>query len=179
MTLIPELYKCISEKLTAVVAATEWLSLTTDAWSTPQCMDSLLSITAHWIDESWERRVVLIAACPIHGSHTAANIRKLVKDTLQKWNVTNNVHVFLRDNGKNIVVGLHDAGLPSLKCFSHTLQLCMKSGLNSQQAINNALAVCCQLAGHFSHSVLAKESLWPMSSQPYLIYHIIESFKTF
>jgi hypothetical protein len=136
-----------------------YVSCTTDTWSTAQCTDSLLSVTVHWIDANWQRRSAVIAATPVEGSHTADNIATVVKDTMAKWNLTDKVHVFVRDNGKNMVAGLRQANFPSISCFSHTLQLCVKRGLTSQRAVNDALAICRQVAGHFSHSVLAKGKL--------------------
>jgi hypothetical protein len=50
-------------------------------------------------------------------------------------------------------------GRRSFRTQLHTLQLCAKRGLGSQRAVNDALAVCCQFASHFLHSVLVKESL--------------------
>lgn len=157
--LIPELYDAMSSKLASVLAGVQHMSLTTDEWSTSQCTDSLLSVTAHWIDDQWQRRSAVIAARPVEGSHTAENLGGVVKETLSKWGLMNKVHVCLRDNGKNIVAGLRNNKIPSIACFAHTLQLCVKRGLGSQRAVIDALAVARQVASHFSHSVLAKEKL--------------------
>jgi hypothetical protein len=69
---------------------------------------------------------VLVAACPVRGSHTADNTAKLVKDTLEKRKVADKVHVFLRDKGRNMIASLRHVGVPSVSCFSHMLQLCVK-----------------------------------------------------
>ena len=52
------------------------------------------------------------------------------------------MHVFLRDNARNMKAGLRDAGVESLSCFAHTLQLFVKNGLASQCAIIDAIAIC-------------------------------------
>jgi hypothetical protein len=158
-TLIPEMHRSLSEKMSIVLASARYISFTSDSWTTSQCTDSLLSITAHWITDSWERRAAVIAACPIDGSHTADNIAGIVKSLLRKWNIGSKVHVFLRDNAKNMTAGLRDAGVPSISCFSHTLQLCVKAGLVSQRAVIDATTTCRNVATHFSHSVLAKGKL--------------------
>jgi len=138
---------------------TDIISFTTDSWTTSQCTDSLLSITAHWITDSWDRQSAVVAACPIEGSHTAQNLAGIVTSLLEKWNIGKKVHVFLRDNAKNMTAGLREAGVESVSCFSHTLQLCVKTSLASQRAVIDAIATCRNVATHFSHSVLAKEKL--------------------
>jgi len=159
-TMLPELYDAVTAAVTSVLDTAEHLSFTTDGWTTAQCTDSLLSITAHWIDNYWQQQSALIAACPVRGSHTPANISTLIKENLSKWQLSQDkVHVFLRDNAKNMANGLRDAGVASVPCFAHTLQLCVKRALSSQRAITDAVSVCRSLVGHFSHSALGKEEL--------------------
>jgi len=149
----------MSAKLTDVLASARFISFTTDSWTTSQCTDSLLSITAHWITDSCDRQSAVAAACPIEGSHTAQNLAGIVTSLLEKWNVKAKVRVFLRDNVKNMTAGLCEAGVESVSCFSHTLQLCVKTSLTSQRAVIDAITTCRKVATHFSHSVLAKEKL--------------------
>ena len=159
-TLLPELYDAVTSGMISVLATAQHISFTTDGWTTAQCTDSLLSVTAHWVDDAWQQKSALIAACPICGSHTAANISSLITENLAKWHISHDrIHVFLRDNAKNMANDLRDAGVPSVPCFAHTLQLCVKRGLSSQRAITDAVAVCRSLVGHFSHSTLAKDEL--------------------
>jgi len=64
-TLLPELYDAVSAAVTSVLDTPQHISFTTDGWTTAQCTDSLLGITAHWIDESWKQQSAVIAACCI------------------------------------------------------------------------------------------------------------------
>ena len=66
-TVIPELYESLCVKLKAVLDKPKFLSFTTDAWTTAQCTDSLLSITAHWIDDDWQRPSAIVGACHMEG----------------------------------------------------------------------------------------------------------------
>jgi len=54
---------------------------------------------------------------------------------------------------------MDDAGVDSVGCLAHTLQLSVKAGLQSQRALDDAVAVCRKIATHFRHSTLAKERL--------------------
>ena len=173
-TVIPELYESLCVKLQAVLDKPKFLSFTTDAWTTAQCTDSLLSITAHWIDNDWQRQSAIVGACHMEGSHTGANIATLITTELKKWSIitaatntttaTSRVHVFLRDNGKNMVTGLRDAGVLSLSCLSHTFQLSVNRGLKSQRAVMDLTAIGRSIVGHFSHSVKAKDKLKEIQS---------------
>jgi hypothetical protein len=158
-TLIPDMYTMIRSKVAELIRPAGFVSFTTDAWTTAQSLDSLMSLTAHWIDNTWERRSAILNASHVHGSHTAANIASIMTSMLVNWKLEDRVHVVLRDNAKNVTKGMAEAGVDSLGCFAHTLQLCVKRGLESQRAVDDAVAICRKIAGHFSHSTLAKEKL--------------------
>ena len=51
------------------------------------------------------------------------------------------VHVVLHDNAKNMIKAMNDAGLPSLPCVAHTLQLAVDEGLLAQRSVADAVAV--------------------------------------
>ena len=84
------------------------------------------------------------------------------------------VHVVLRDNAKNMCKAMDEAGVASMGCLAHTLQLSVKAGLESQRAIDDAVSVCRRIATHFSHSTLAKDRLLEIQrSIPGLTPHVI------
>jgi hypothetical protein len=56
-------------KIKEELHAQPWISYTTDVWTSPN-MVPFMSITAHWIDEEWNKREVLIAFEEIRGIHT-------------------------------------------------------------------------------------------------------------
>lgn len=55
--------------------------------------------------------------------------------------------------------GLDLAGVRSLGCMAHTLQLSVKKAIEGQRAVIDALACGRKVDTHFSHSTLAKEKL--------------------
>jgi len=55
-----------------ILASAHYVSFTTDSWTTSQCTESLLSITAHWITDVWDRQSAVLAATPISGSSPAS-----------------------------------------------------------------------------------------------------------
>jgi hypothetical protein len=151
-TMVPRMYAAVKDKVAALLDGTDYLSFTTDAWTTTMCTDSLLSLTCHWINQEWERKSAILQASHLQGSHTADNIKTTTLKMLEDWGMTDKVHVFLRDNAANQTKGLNDAGVQSLPCFAHTVQLCVNKGLESQQMVVNVVTACKKIATHFSHS---------------------------
>ena len=163
-TAVPELYESVKEKVSVAVGHAQVVSLTTDTWTTTLSSESLMSLTSHWIDDQWERRSAILQTSHLPGSHTAANICGKLLQMLSEWKLENKVHVVLRDNARNMSKGLDDAGVRSVGCLAHTLQLCVKAGLDSQRAIEDAVSICRKIATHFSHSTLAKERMSAIQS---------------
>ena len=69
------------------------------------------------------------------------------------------MHTVVRDNAENVTKALDDAGVDSVGCSAHTLQLSVMAGLESQRALDDTVAICRKIATHFRHSTLAKERL--------------------
>jgi len=151
-----------------------YISFTTDSWTTSQCTDSLLSITAHWVTDFWDRQSAVVAACPFEWSHTAHNLAGIVTSLLEKWNIGSKV---LWDNAKNMTAGLREAGVESVSCFSHTLQLCVKTNLASQRAIIDAVTTCRNVATHFLIQCWPRRSRRPFESQS-PIAHAMPLYRT-
>ena len=57
------------------------ISFTFDA-STSCASDPYVAVTAHWIDSEWKMHEQIIGFPEIEGSHTGANIRSILGDTL-------------------------------------------------------------------------------------------------
>ena len=157
---IANIYKDLKEKVFGAVSSVKYFSFTTDAWSTCVSNESLLSLTAHWITDKFQRVSVMLNASRIEGPHTGALIAQRIKEILESWAIsTLQVHVILRDNGSNMVRAMKDADLPDLGCFAHTLQLVVHDGVLSQRAVIDILAICRSIVGHFKHSSLAYSRL--------------------
>ena len=135
-------------------------SFTTDVWTTNVSNDSLLSLTAHWLTDSFARKTVVLHIQLLEEAHTGVYLAEKLTDMLDSWEIPmNKVHLVLRDNGANMVKAMRDASLPAIGCFAHTLQLVVHDGVLSQRAVNGLLAVCRKIVGHFKHSTVAYHRL--------------------
>ena len=92
---------------------------------------------------------------------------------VQSWQLTDRMHVVLRDNAKNMSKGIMETGLPSVGCVAHTFQLSVKRGLATQRNLEATVALCRKIATHFSHSTLAKEKLRELQHTLQLPEHAI------
>ena len=64
-------------------------------------------------------------------------------EMLAEWEIKHDqVHLVLRDNAANMAKAMRDPSLPSLGCFSHTLQLVVHDGVLSQLVVMDTLTVC-------------------------------------
>ena len=52
----------------------EYYSFTTDGWSTNVATHSLLSMTAHWIDQDFTKMSAVLGEKEIEGSHTVSAV---------------------------------------------------------------------------------------------------------
>lgn len=150
--LLPSLYDAVRAKVEQLLRGASMVSVTMDGWTSSSSTESLMSLMAHWIDNKWERKSAILHCMKITGSHTAAKIADTMTAMSADWNLMNHLHLCVHDNAKNMEKGLLESGIKSVGCFAHTLQLCINDCINSQHTVIDAIATCCKVAGHFSHS---------------------------
>lgn len=159
-TIMPKIYEGMKSVVGREVAGVSNFSLTTDIWSTDLNTTSLLSLTAHWLASSFERRSVVLNAIHFDGSHTGEAISDMIQNILGFWKIPiNNIHLILRDNASNMIKGMRDAGIPDLGCFAHSLQLVVHDGVLSQRVVIDMLTTARKIVGHFRRSNLAYSNL--------------------
>ncbi|XP_031673379.1 uncharacterized protein LOC116364351 isoform X2 [Oncorhynchus kisutch] len=154
------------------------MAFTTDCWS--GTTESLMSLTGHFIDDVWTRKLVVLNVKTMTGSHAGNYIREMFLTTLEHWDIhTERVVLVLRDSGANMMKGVRLAELPDFSCSAHTLQLVINDGLSSQRAVLNIIAMLESCSTHFDHSVLAKQRLRAIQEELGLPKHsLIQTVQT-
>ena len=138
------------------------LCVTGDIW-TSIVNDAYLTITAHFISESWNRESIVLGTKPLSERHTGENIVKWIEEMIGDFSIaTDKVIAFIHDSGSNINLAgkvLSDKyGWYTEACAGHQIQLCVKSGLQIR-SIETAIAAARRLVGHFHRSELATSAL--------------------
>ena len=72
----------VTAEVRKAIGGVQWFSFTTDIWSTDVSNDSLLSLTAHWITDSFERKSLSTDAASVFLIINAENNSPLVLPTL-------------------------------------------------------------------------------------------------
>lgn len=78
----------IQEKLQNISAK---ISFTFDGW-TSKNQKSFLGVTAHWINENWDLKQVVLDFYHLEGSHSGENISKTLIKILKKYGILTKVN---------------------------------------------------------------------------------------
>src|SRR2546429_333585 len=137
--LITKAYKIgVKELLQLMVNSCEFISLTTDLW-TSKSKSGYIGITGHWLNDKFEPYDVLIGIEKIPYPHTAAVISNYLEKYIEDYRLNNKINCIVTDNGANMKAAVNILSQKSQKpneierlpCVAHTLQLTVNKALNS------------------------------------------------
>ncbi|KAJ8954569.1 hypothetical protein NQ314_007068 [Rhamnusium bicolor] len=85
------------------ISAAEFISVTTDMWTSDVNNNSFISLTAHWVTYNFELKHAVLNIKPFSGSHMGEKICNVLFEILNECNIgTEKLHLLLRDGGANI-----------------------------------------------------------------------------
>ncbi|KAL3094640.1 hypothetical protein niasHT_023954 [Heterodera trifolii] len=116
------------DRISTELRNAQYISYTTDCWSSTDGAHSLLCLTAHFLIKS-RQKFVLLAAKPIKGRHNAPALKELIREALEEFNVKEKSFIFIRDAAEVMVKVFDDLGLRSMDCFAHKLNLAIWDGM--------------------------------------------------
>lgn len=162
-------------KLKTVLAPTVGVSLTTDMW-TSRAMEGYITATAHFIDESWTQRSLVLATAGFVAHHTAENISKTLLEISEDMQLTGKVVALTHDEAANQCAAVREAcrgalqktptsSWKSVVCAAHRLQTCLRYGLQEDEIVK-LISDARKLVGHFRHSAKATHALMERQVQP-------------
>ena len=153
---IVPMYQHTRQQVASDIAKGVRHAFTTDAW-TSSATQSFLTCTVHYIDPesiTLESRVLDTTHCP--ESHTAETLAREMQVSVKTWNLKNPVAV--SDNAANIQKACQLCEYPHFGCFAHTLNLCVKKGINIPE-ISRVVGKCRKLVAFFKQSDLKTTKL--------------------
>ena len=80
------------------------ISLTSDIWTATN-MDSYCGITAHFIDNKWQLRSLVLDICPMLYPHTGEAIKDTILSAVMEFNIGNKLLALASDNASSMVSG--------------------------------------------------------------------------
>lgn len=147
------MYVAIKRSLSLKLSTVSHISITTDFWMTKLSTESMISLTGHWVSDSFEQCSALLHCSPFHiiHTHTGETIAETVNKILDVYSLREKVHVVVCDDVTNMIKWMELAQLHSLGCMAYTLQLSVNTDLQLQRAQINMMTTNCRtIAGHFN-----------------------------
>ncbi len=163
--IVPDIYERMKSKISDKLIELTNLSLTSDIWTSSHNNECFISVSGHWIDQSWSRNSFVLSCSTFKRSHTGVNIATKIENLLQFWNIDKSkVHLIRRDNAANIIKGCKEANIEHEGCFIHSLQLVINKSLQTQNDVLDMITAARKIVTHFSHSPQACEKLEKLQS---------------
>ena len=123
--IVPELYEEARQTVMESLVAAQTIAITTDGW-TSRATDSYVTITAHFVDDSWKLQNHVLQTRPLNESHTGANIAEVLNSAAQEWQLDrpHRLQPLCSDSAGNMCLAATLANMnPHIKCFAHTINL--------------------------------------------------------
>ncbi|BET02152.1 hATC [Nesidiocoris tenuis] len=153
---IPSLYhRCLATVKEKVAKSALSVCITTDCW-TSRANESYIAITAHFIDEDYHFKSVLLKCGAFTGSHTSANLSQELETVLDEWNLSEKLIFAVSDNASNITNAIESLHWKHYGCYAHTLNLIVSKALQEVQALLDKVK---KIVSHFRRSPVAQEKL--------------------
>ena len=98
---LPSLLRDVKAAIRRDLDKAEWVSFTTDIWTTEHTNIGFSSLTTHWISDGYERKMALLQVQEFSESHTGVNIAERLLKMTAEWGVENKVWTFMQDSNIN------------------------------------------------------------------------------
>lgn len=135
-SLLPAQYKQCLLKARQQLVSVESVCLTTDTW-TSENMDSFLAITAHFINDDFKLKSLLLECSELPIAHTSINLAEAIRNITNKFHITEKVLAVVTDNASNICGAIkEELKWKHFGCFAHTLNLIVQDALKIIQKLH-------------------------------------------
>ena len=162
--IIPCVYNTALDFLRNVIENCQFISFSTDIWSTGKNM--FISLTGHCVYPNFDQQAVLLHAAPFPTNHTGVHIENMIKKMVQDFGIPiDKIHQVVHDNASNMLAGVSATGYSSLSCFLHTTQLAINECILQQPQVRNIIEKSKKIAGHFNKSPLSCMNLIKIQKQ--------------
>lgn len=104
--IIPQLHETLKTRICKKLATATYISFCTNIWTCSANNEAFISLTAHFIrSDDMERETYVLSVKHFPDSH-GVNIDQILNDIMEEWHISSNqIHLILRDNASNMIVG--------------------------------------------------------------------------
>lgn len=119
------------------------VAITTDMWTSDNQKRGYMAVTAHFIDDSWNLRNIIMRFIYVPAPHTTEVICEVLYDALVEWNIYEKISTLTLDNCTTNTAVISDltkkigpsklvleGSLMHMRCAAHILNLIVKDGLD-------------------------------------------------
>lgn len=99
---ISVIYDVEKQKIISEVGKFDWVSLTTDCWSSRN-NESYITVTMYAISAEWKHVNYTLTTEVMEDRHTGENLRRKMEEIISTWNLSGKVCAVVHDNAVNIV----------------------------------------------------------------------------
>ncbi|KAM0875988.1 hypothetical protein ACQ4PT_036457 [Festuca glaucescens] len=138
-------YKKEKERLKVALQEVDYISLTTDLWTSNQTI-AYMCVVAHYIDTNWKMQTHVLAFMELDPPHSGHVIADAVWDCVTDWKIENKVISITLDNASNNDVAVKDLKAKFIfrrckqfeevyfhvRCCAHIVNLVVQDGTASQ-----------------------------------------------
>ncbi len=150
VTHIEELYETDTEAKMNLLQNANAVALTGDHW-TSVSNQNYLGVTAHHIDTDWKLLSFALTVKHTEERHFAETCAQQFSEVAEQWDVAGKVTTIGTDSARNMTAAARLLPYEHMPCIAHSLQRSITSSLRDS-GLENVLAKCRKLVGHFKHS---------------------------
>ena len=155
---LPKMYLSKRAELEEQLKSIEYCSITTDLW-TSRATEGYITITAHFITNTWKMKSVVLKTSPVNESHTSENISAVLREVMDEWKLSDKIHCATTDSASNIKRAIRMNKWNHLACFAHTLNLIVTDAIKHDEDLAELIQKVKNIVSYFHKSSKATDNL--------------------
>lgn len=134
-TLLPQVYDEEKQKLKAQLERVEWVSTTTDCWTSVN-NTGFMAITIHFYDAVKQQLATKLLSCKVlHGSHTGVAIREEHEAVAEEFGVKDKLVAVTTDCASNNVLAFKETPYRWVPCLAHRLNTAVQKSVKRTEML--------------------------------------------
>ena len=160
---LPSLAIDLKKTVQEVVDRADFISFTTDMWTSKYSQDSFIAFTGHMIALDKTATETLLLGCKYFPeAHTSKNITEAIEELIREYKIPRHkIGAVVSDNAHNVVRGVRDTGLNGFGCLLHRMHIVIKDSLKEMDGggLGTVITKCRKIVQLVHKSGVAKRSL--------------------